>query len=136
WPSSVHRPIAAALGWIAARLKREAVLVTQEAITESMMVLSLPTIVLSLGRNLIAPVPPILAGAAPQFLAAFVSDYHPCPPGGTACAASDWCDLRQRMHYIVHLFRAYAEESTLFSRPFTPDQVAAFRAGLIPGGKL
>src|SRR5262249_9186345 len=37
WPSSVPRPIAAALGWTAARLKREAVLVTQEAITESMM---------------------------------------------------------------------------------------------------
>ena len=31
---------------------------------------------------------------------------------------------------------AYAEDSTLFSRPFTPDQVAAFRAGLVPGGAL
>jgi len=56
--------------------------------------------------------------------------------GGTACAATDWCDLAQRMHYIVHLFRAYAEDSTLFSRPFTPGQVAAFRAGLVPGGAL
>src|SRR4051794_27902905 len=28
------------------------------------------------------------------------------------------------------LFRAYAEDSTLFSRPFTPGQVPAFRAGL------
>jgi hypothetical protein len=135
WPALINRaavPIARAC---AARLRREAIAVTQQAITESMMVLSLPTIVLSLGRNLIAPVPAILA-VAPAFLAAFVRDYDPCPAGGTACAATDWCDLAQRMHYIVHLFRAYAEDSTLFSRPFTPGQVAAFRAGLLPGGAL
>jgi hypothetical protein len=135
WPALVHRPAAATVGWIAARIRREAVTVTQEAVTESMMVLSLPTIVLSLGRNLIAPVPPILAGP-PAFLASFIKEYDPCPPGGTACAAKDWCDLQQRMHYIVHLFRAYAEEKTLFSRPFTPDQVAGFRAGAIPRGEL
>ena len=135
WPAAVDRAAAAIVGACAARLRHEAIAVTQQAITESMMVLSLPTIVLSLGRNLIAPVPATLA-VAPAFLAAFVSGYDPCPAGGTACAATDWCDLGQRMHYIVHLFRAYAEESTLFSRPFTPDQVAAFRAGLVPGGAL
>jgi hypothetical protein len=136
WPDRVHGAAAAAIGWIAARVRREAIAVTQAAVTESMMVLSLPTIVLSLGRNLSAPVPAILAGAPPAFLEAFAKEYDPCPPGGTACAAQDWCDLRQRMHYIVHLFRAYADESTLFSRPFTPDQVAAFRAGSIPRGEL
>jgi len=136
WPVRLHGAAAAAIGWLAARVRREAVAVTQAAVTESMMVLSLPTIVLSLGRNLSAPVPAILAGAPPAFLEAFAKEYDPCPPGGTACAAQDWCDLRQRMHYIVHLFRAYADESTLFSRPFTPDQVAAFRAGSMPGGEL
>jgi hypothetical protein len=135
WPVAADRAAAAIAGVAAARLRREAIAVTQQAITESMMVLSLPTIVLSLGRNLIAPVPATLA-VAPAFLAAFISDFDPCAAGGTACAATDWCDLGQRMHYIVHLFRAYAEESTLFSRPFTPDQVAAFRAGLVPGGAL
>lgn len=135
WPAAVDRAAVAIARVLAMRLRREAIAVTQQAITESMMVLSLPTIVLSLGRNLSAPVPAMLA-TAPPFLAAFVCDYDPCPPGGTACAATDWCDLRQRMHYIVHLFRAYAEDSTLFSRPFTPDQVAAFRAGLVPGGAL
>ena len=135
WPVRIDRVAAAIARTCGARLRREAIAVTQQAITESMMVLSLPTIVLSLGRNLIAPVPATLA-VAPAFLAAFVRDYDPCPAGGTACAATDWCDLAQRMHYIVHLFRAYAEESTLFSRPFTPDQVAAFRAGSMPGGAL
>ena len=135
WPAAVDRAAAAIARAAAARLRREAIAVTQQAITESMMVLSLPTIVLSLARNLIAPVPATLA-VAPAFLGAFISDFDPCPAGGTACAATDWCDLGQRMHYVVHLFRAYAEDSTLFSRPFTPDQVAAFRAGLVPGGAL
>jgi len=135
WPAALHRPASSAIGWIAARIRRDAVTATREAVTQSMMVLSLPTIVLSLGRNLIAPVPAILA-SPPAFLDRFVKEYDPCPPDGTACAARDWCDLRQRMHYIVHLFRAYADASMLFSRPFTPDQVAAFRAGSIPRGEL
>jgi hypothetical protein len=40
------------------------------------------------------------------------------------------------MHYIVHLFRAYADSAPLFSAPFTSEQVASFRAGIIPTGNL
>ena len=83
-----------------------------------------------------APLPHVLAGAPRPFLAAFVQEYDPCPPGGIACGANDWCDLRQRMHYITHLFRAYAETAAMFSRPFTPQQVAAFRAGRVPDGDI
>jgi len=71
-----------------------------------------------------------------MFLDSFVKTYDPCPPGGTQCGAKDWCDLRQRMHYIVHLFRAYAETPSLFVSPFTPEQVASFRAGIVPDGEL
>jgi hypothetical protein len=70
------------------------------------------------------------------FLDSFVKTYDPCPPGGTNCGATDWCDLRQRMHYIVHLFRAYAETGSLFVPPFTPEQVASFRADIVPKGDL
>jgi hypothetical protein len=101
-----------------------------------MMVLSLPGAVLSLGRNLDVPVPTRLAGEPRPFLAGFVREYDPCPPGGIACAATDWSDIRQRMHYITHLFRAYAETASLFTRPFTPEQVATFRAGKIPSGDM
>jgi hypothetical protein len=110
--------------------------VTRDVVTESMMVIALPNVVLSLGRNLDAPLPANLNGPPPHFLAGLTSEYDPCPLGGIACAATDWCDLKQRMHYIIHLFRAYADESSLFSRPFTADQVARFRAGHIPGGEL
>jgi hypothetical protein len=37
---------------------------------------------------------------------------------------------------IVHLFRSYAEEPSLFSRPFTAERVAHFRAGRVPDGEL
>ena len=82
-----------------------------------------------------APVPTSLRGAHP-FLDNFVKEYDSCPPGGTRCGAKDWCDLRQRMHYIVHLFRAYADTPSLFARPFTPEQVANLRSGVIPDGGL
>jgi hypothetical protein len=40
------------------------------------------------------------------------------------------------MHYIVHLFRAFADDESLFARPFAAEQVAAFRSGIIPDGDL
>jgi hypothetical protein len=136
WPRVVHGPVATAAGWIAGRIRREAVTITRDVVTESLMVLALPTVVLSLGRNLDAPAPPVLGGPPPPLLDRLTKEYDPCPPGGVACAAKDWCDFGQRMHYIIHLFRAYAAEPSLFSRPFTPDQVARFREGGVPSGKL
>ncbi len=136
WPPPVRLALAALVSWLAAKLRKAAVKITREAVTGSMMVLALPNEVLSLGRNLEAPVPPVFSGTLPPALGSFVREYDPCPPGGTSCAAQDWCDLRQRMHYILHLFRAYAEDISLFSPPFTPAQVALFRAGIIPDGEL
>jgi len=136
WPGVLHGPATYALGGLALLVRREAVRVTREVVTEAMMVLSVPGAVLSLGSNLDAPVPERLAGAPRPFLASFVQEYDPCPPGGIACAATDWCDLKQRMHYITHLFRAYAETASLFARPFTPAQVATFRAGHVPEGDI
>jgi hypothetical protein len=91
--------------------------------------------VLSLGRDLDAPVPQVFA-AAPAFLSEFVQRYDPCPPGGVACGATDWCELPQRMHYITHLFRAYADDASLFAAPFTIPQIDSFRRGGVPEGAL
>jgi hypothetical protein len=136
WPRLLHSPAAWLVGSLAKVVRREAIRVSREVVTEAMMVLSLPGAVLSLGRNLDVPVPALLAGEPRPLLAGFVQEYDPCPPGGIACAATDWCDLHQRMHYITHLFRAYAETASLFARPFTKEQVAMFRAGRIPSGDM
>ena len=140
WPRLAHAPLAAVIGWLAARVRRDAVKATQEVVTHALMVLAIPLAngayaSLGLGRDLVAPVPEAFATSHPV-LETFVLQYDPCPPGGTQCAAKDWCDLRQRMHYIVHLFRAYADTASLSGPPFTPQQVASFRSGVVPNGEL
>jgi hypothetical protein len=137
WPGAVRRPAAGAIGSIAAPLRSAAVRLSREVITERLMVLSVPPdLVLSLGRDLEAAVPPVLAAARVPELTAFVSRYDPCGPGETACGAQDWCSLAERMHYILHLFRAYQEEPALLSPPFTDDQVRTFERGIVPDGVL
>jgi hypothetical protein len=149
WPRIAHDPVATVIGWLASRVRKEAVRVTQEVVTHALMVLAVPLdsharsgqasavtyTSLALGRDLVAPVPQSLA-APHVILETFVKEYDPCPPGGTECGAKDWCDLPQRMHYIVHLFRAYADAASLFGPPFTPQQVASFRSGIVPEGEL
>jgi hypothetical protein len=141
WPRIAQDPLATVIGWLAARVRREARRVTQEVVTDSLMMLSVPVDMtptfsaLALGRDLDMPVPPSLR-AVHLFLESLVREYDPCSAGGTQCGAKDWCDLRQRMHYIVHLFRAYAGTQALFAPPFTPEQVAGFQAGSVPAGDL
>ena len=136
WPRLLQRPAGSALGLAATGVRRAMTSITREIITEALMVLALPTGVLSLGRDLDAPVPPVFAGTTHAALLRFIAEHDPCAPGTSRCGAEDWCDLRQRMHYILHLFRAYAEEPALFRPPFTPGQIVSFRSGVIPEGEL
>lgn len=136
WPHVIIGPLGAGLGLVAKGVRRVAVALTRETVTEAMMVLALPNAVLPLGRNLDAPVPPVFVTVSHPALRRFLDEHDPCPDGSGDCGAADWSDLPQRMHYILHLFRAYALEHTLFARPFSADQVAQFRAGVVPGGRL
>ncbi len=136
WAGRAHRPLVLLIGWLAKRLHQAAIAITRETVTRAMMVLKLPHLVLALGENLAAPVPPVFIDNPHAPLQALVKQYDPCAPGSSNCGAQDWCDLSQRMHYILHLFRAFAEESALFARPFTAEQVAKFRAGIVPDGEL
>ena len=58
------------------------------------------------------------------------------PAGPDNCGARDWSSLDERMHYISHLFRAFAADAKLAGPPFTPEQVKSFQAGVIPEGEL
>jgi hypothetical protein len=112
--------------------QRYASRVARELITANLMVLTLPGRVLALGTNLPDPMP----DSADPELVALIARYE--PPAGSVddCGAHDWSELHQRMHYISHLFRAFAATQTLSDAPFTPAQVERILAGAIPDGEL
>ena len=105
-------------------------------ITDSLMALSLPGRVLALGTNLADPFPAVLREPVNAELIQFVAQFEPVPLAPDDCAASDWSDLHQRMHYISHLFRAFHLDDALTSPPFTPEQVASFENGVVPDRDL
>jgi hypothetical protein len=113
-------------------VQRELTRLSRALITRSLMVLTLPDIVLALGRNIdVALAPPTDAE-----LVALLARYEPVPPAVDDCGAEDWSVLDQRMHFIAHLFRAYHADPSLASPPFTPAQIERFRAGKLPDGEL
>ena len=112
-------------------LQRKLTQLSRHVITESLMVLTLPAVVLSLARNL-----EVSGEVADPELRELMARYEPVPPAPDDCGAKDWSVLDQRMHYIVHLFRAHHEDGTLASPPFTAAQVERMRAGAVPDGDL
>jgi len=112
--------------------QRYASKLARELITANLMVLTLPGRVLALGANLADPLP----GATDPELVALIARFE--PPAGSVddCGARDWSELEQRMHYISHLFRAFAATPTLADAPFTAAQIERILAGSIPDGEL
>ena len=136
WWAVFRRPAAAVLGAAAAGIQRSAGRVAREVITASFMVLSLPGRVLALGTNLADAFPQALVEPADRDLVRFLARFEPVPPALDDCGAHDWSELRERMHYIAHLFRAFHEDGELTRAPFTPEQVASFGRGVVPDGEL
>jgi hypothetical protein len=135
WPA-LRRPAAATVGVFAAGVQRASSRLAREAITEAFLVLALPGRVLTLGTHLADAYPDALREPADAELTALLARFEPVPPAPDDCGARDWSDLDQRMHYIVHLFHAFHLHDDLARPPFTPDQVAAFRRGVVPDGEL
>jgi hypothetical protein len=134
--AAVRAPAAAAIGVPARAIQRAANKLAREAITDSFMALALPGRVLALGTHLADPYPDALVESTDPELNALLARFEPVPPAADDCGARDWSDLHQRMHYIVHLFRAFQLNEQLGQAPFTPEQVAAFTGGVVPQGDL
>jgi hypothetical protein len=135
WP--VFRGPAAALLSVPARaLQRAASRLAREAITDALMVLSLPGRVLSLAANLGDTYPPELVAPVDPDLVALLGRFEPVPPALDDCGVRDWSDFHERMHYIVHLFRAFHLSRQLFDAPFTASQIESLGRGVIPDGEL
>jgi hypothetical protein len=129
---ALPRPFSALL----APVQREMAQVAREVITESFMVLSLPGHVLALGNHLDEPFPELLRELGDADLAALLVRFQCRGVDPHDCGARDWSVLEQRMHYIVHLFRAFHAAEALYRPPFTDRQVEDFSRGLVPSGDL
>ena len=53
-----------------------------------------------------------------------------------AMGAEDWTALRERMHFLIDLFRSRQQAPGLLDPPFTPEQVVQLHAGRVPDGPL
>jgi hypothetical protein len=136
WWRIARGPAAAVAGGVAASVQRSASAIARELVTESLMVLSLPGRVLALGAHLDDAYPDALREPRDAELTELLARFEPAPPARDDCGARDWSELDQRMHYIVHLFCAFHLREELFRPPFTPEQVATFRRGVVPDGEL
>jgi hypothetical protein len=129
--AAVRGPLTA-LGRAYHRFARE---ITRRVVSECMMVLALPEGVLALGTHLDYPFEAALKGTLLPELQALLDTVEPhgrCDD----CGAEDWADLRQRMHYIAHLFRAFHFRTDLFRPPFTEAAVGQIHRGVLPQGAL
>jgi hypothetical protein len=135
WPAGARRLLQALLHVLAARAECVTCDLSREAITQSFMVLSLPGRILALGTHLLDPYPDELCEPVHRELAELAARFEPASESDD-CGVSDWADLDQRMHYILHLFCAFHGRDDLFRPPFTEEQVMSFRRGLVPDGEL
>jgi hypothetical protein len=136
WWAVLRLPSAGVAWLVAAGTQRAASRIAREAISECLMVLSLPGRVLALGTHLADPYPEALSEPALPELTELLARYEPVAPAQDDCGARDWSELDQRMHYLVHLFRAFHLREELSGPPFTHEQVASFGRGLVPEGEL
>ena len=133
---AISGPAGFVIGWTAKRLQRQASTLARDAVTDALMVLTLPPRVLALGTNLTDPIPSELERPADPDLTELLARFEPAPPARDDCGARDWSELPQRMHYISHLFRAFHQSESLAGLPFTPAQVESFSRGVVPSGDL
>jgi hypothetical protein len=137
-PGRVSRAIAQR---VLAHLEQPVRTLFQEAATATMMQLHTPGLVLHLGRTL----PPLPSGEMfPRALQDIdLPTLHDAlgewdRTGGTGydCGATDWCDLQDRMSYIVNLFRSRQHTASLAQPPFSSGQLDEMRELRIPAGPL
>lgn len=136
WRKVLRLPALTFLDRIGRSLFRFSSELTRRVITDCLMVLSLPGVVLALSRNLEIAFPAVLRSPDNAELVKLLGRFEPAPPAPDNCGAEDWSKLHQRMHFIIHLFRAFHERAELFDPPYTPEQVRLFQSGVIPDGNL
>jgi hypothetical protein len=110
-------------------------------LTRYTMDLFLPDGVLHLGRDLPnlrgGPLfPPLLQTISDQELAVLLASFGIDASQQRCAGAREWSTLRDRMRYIIELFRARQCDADLLDAPFTEAQLASMERGQLPAGPL
>jgi hypothetical protein len=131
------RWVAALLHMPASRFRKYMRDLTRRIVTESLMRLAMPRdLRLDLHLNIQRPFPEALVKIRDAALLELLDGFEPIGEMIDDCGATDWSDLKQRFHFIIHLFRAFQEHRDLFDAPFTAEQVRALMDGKVPAGDL
>ncbi len=112
-----------------------------EVSTRWLMTLSLPRVVLTLGKDVPGVTeaemfPEELREATYGPLVDVLAKLDRTPNTLHGSGARDWGEVGDRMNYIVDLFRSRQQDPSLYEPPFTEEQVVMIREGVVPGGKL
>jgi len=116
--------------------------VWRRAVTKHLLTLRTPDGLLDLGEDvpLLAPpdrrFPDDLAALADPSLMAFLGQHDRTNGLGQPSGARDWASLRDRMNYIVNLFRSRQQRSPMLLPPFDDDQIKAMLASRVPAPPL
>jgi hypothetical protein len=136
WTTLVSSPAGALLTAVVSPLRRFAERLSREVITERLMVLQLPDgTALRLAEPLTEPIPAALCAPVNPAFVELRARFERCA-GGAMTGVTDWSDLDERMHFILHLFCAFHTRDDLRSAPFSDVQARAIAGGRIPEGLL
>lgn len=102
-------------------------------ITESLMTLSLPGVVLRLSGDLPGDPPEYLREPVDPALRRMLQRLAPAAGDLNGVGAGDWSRLADRMTLIGRYFHLHHENEGLYESPYTGAQLEAVRAGRLPG---
>jgi hypothetical protein len=111
--------------------------ISRTVLTAHLMTLTMPPDNrLQLGRDILIDYDDNLKILSDPVLLQFLSQLDPTPDSMQQSGATDWADLKERMHFIADLFRCYHLRKEVFDEAYTEEQVKAMKEGRLPQGRL
>lgn len=115
------------------RLAELTSMIMRKKITEELMTLTFPQgKTLLLGTDVTGTFPALLMQPQETELLALLRQIDPTSDSVRLSGATDWSDLKERLHYICDLFRTSHENQVLFEEAFSTEQRAIIQQGKIP----
>jgi hypothetical protein len=112
-----------------------------KAITQMMMLITLPSRQLKLSQNVIAPTgvinyPQDLIKIENPRCLELVRMFEMGNDTLTGSAADDWSSLDERMSFVVDFFRSHQQYERMWESPFREEQAQVIESGHFPAGPL